>query len=81
MDSDHVYRVDCAAGDHFDQRRTGSGVAADADCASSSGANGRDQRGVARPQGIRCDIGAVESDLPPACASPFGDVAQADEIE
>ena len=46
--------------------------------AGAGAAAGRDQRGVARPQGLGCDSGAFESDLPPACASPFADVAQTD---
>jgi predicted outer membrane repeat protein len=36
----------------------------DATVCSDSPVNGVDQRGVARPQGIRCDIGAVEKENP-----------------
>lgn len=36
------------------------------DCAAAPGAIAVDQRGVARPQGVACDIGAVEVVPPPA---------------
>jgi hypothetical protein len=33
---------------------------------------GTDQRGVSRPQGVRCDIGATEAPAPPAVTPPSG---------
>ena len=47
-------------------------------CASSDGANGRDQRGFARPTATNCDIGAFEADPPQDCTSPFTDVSNSD---
>jgi hypothetical protein len=57
------------------QRTVGPSRAVDVFGADMGGcADGRDQRGVARPQGPLCDVGAFEA-VPLACTSTFGDVS------
>jgi CSLREA domain-containing protein len=69
-----------AVGDHGGGTLTQMLLAGSAALDAGAGCPGTDQRGVSRPQGAACDMGAAEDQLPTAATGPVGAVTATSAI-